>query len=758
MEKTSLDKAPYVKVTSLTDSDLQQYSEDAVLSDLPEPVKPAGEKKETEEFSSIDPSDITIEDLDPYSEQHRIRRSRSYTLPPSSTPPSAFKLPRSKSVHFADQGRSSGSVINRASDEENSLIYSDSTTELHKEETRERVQKSLTGLFATDIGSSFAKTADINAQAPKSVSVTPESDIENKEVTFEGNSDEELSDTSPDQPSGSKIFYSGEEADKVGSWNHTIHDENEKEVFKKLSELCDKYFPEMPHGCDNINELITSLDSGISDSVQQSKFCNSLLDTEQKRAAQVEKDMEAWKKQFSDINLKYEELDKIYSERQDRLENEIGHISDNTSREIETLKRVIDDLELRVKEETEAHEKQLFENRKLIEQNQLLLKEKDASNLKYSETSKENRSLKMKIEKIETVSTTKKIALEKEINELKEKLDSMISDNKALAFSKEQLESKLERNIVRIESLSTSDKEMKAVIVLKDSKIRGQLECNEALRKSLENYKKLTSELTEKIQKMTKAIEAKDLENSLSKAEIKKLCFERDSILQSLESLRGKIADGSKELLEAESRNAEALKQLQALCEKQQQEATRFTEELEQKVREKNELVKIMAQKDAKCNELEQEVKRRKVKFQTCFNGFQTAKWSNTFAVETMRKFLKSTYESLVPLIPRETASENTQLYYEVSRIEVFTKENQSVLTRLTTALIESNRQVMRAYAELSDTLSKERRARDITQKESMAVIRKLARANRKMKQGCNWADAATKVDNSAIPGGEKSN
>lgn len=756
-----MDKAPYGKVTSLTDSDLQRYSEDAVLSDLPEPLKSANEENKVNRFPSIDPSDLAIEDLDPYSEQHRIYRSRSYTLPPSSTPPSAFKLPRSKSVHFEDQGRGSRSFINRVSDEEKSLLYSDSTTEFHKEKTRERVQECLTGLFATEIGSSFAKTVNKDAQCPKSVSVTPESDIENK-VLFEGNPDGELSDTSPDQhPTEDKNFNSREEAGEVEGWNQINYegeDEPGKETFKKLSELYDKYFSGLAHGCDNISELIGCLDSGISDSLQQTKFCQSLLDTEQKRSAQVEKDMERWKKQFSDINMKYEELDKIYSERQDRLENEIGHISDNTSREIETLKRVNGDLELRIKKEAEAHERQASENKKLTEQNKLLLKEKESFSLKYSETLKENKSLKMEIKNIEATSTTKHLALEKKIDELRDKLDSVTSDNKVLVFSKQQLESKLERHIVRIESLGTSDKEMKAVIVLKDSKIREQLECNQALRKSLEDYKKVTSELTEEIQKMSGSMEAKNLESSQSKAEIKKLCFERDSILQSLENLRGKIADGSKELEEAESRNSEALKQLQALCEKQQQEASRFTEELEQKNHEMKELGKEMVEKDAKLNELEQEVKKRKAKFQTCFNGFQTAKWSNTFAVETMRKLLKSTYESLVPLIPRETASENAQLYYEVSRIDVFTKENQSVLTRLTTALIESNRQVMRAYADLSEALSKERRARDMSQKESMTVIRKLARANRNMKQGPRrWVDAAVKLDKSAVSAEEKS-
>lgn len=121
-------------------------------------------------------------------------------------------------------------------------------------------------------------------------------------------------------------------------------------------------------------------------------------------------------------------------------------------------------------------------------------------------------------------------------------------------------------------------------------------------------------------------------------------------------------------------------------------------------------------------------------------------KWSNNFTVETMKKLLKSTYEAMAPFLAREAASANAQLYYEVNRIMVFSKDNQTSLTELTTALVESSRQVSREYAETLEALRMEKKGRAESQRESMAVIRRLARTNRRMQK------ASQQIEEISIP------
>lgn len=751
IEKSLFEKGPTIRVTSLTDSDLQRYHEDNGLSDTKRDTSTdKTEKKECPKnfFSGIDPSDITIEDLDPYADKNRVRRSRSFTLPPSK-PPSAFKLPRSKTVHFADQSESLKRLRKRVSEEESSLVYSDESADLKG--IHGKVQERLTGIFKEeDYEFKAAEEEDSNpAEGSTSVEAaanqeSSRSPLEDEELTVREKEVEEL----PELSSGDSISPDMADIDVLPDtkdWDHTIYvscDENGRNIPKQLSDLYQKHFPGTNQDFDDLGELIISIDSGIGDSIQQNKFCQSLLASEKKRANDAEADVEAWKQQFDEINSKYEELNDIQTERQNRLEGEIEHILEKSSKELEASNEVIKDLRDQLRENSERCDDQKHAIEALTEKEGVLMKQKESLESDLSKAFRENESLKKAIEEIKNklledlkANSLRVVDLKSDNNDLKHSLDATNQDREALWTAKVDLERKLQDYIIKIESLETAEKECKATIRQKEALIAEKVSIIKNFERNAQKHEEVSEALTRKNLELKIGLETCQTEKSNFEARVKELGVERESFLQSLESLQRKVDDGSKELKEVESKNLEALKQLRDLFNKQQQEAAQSSKELENKELERKLLDQKVVDLNAEVLQLKKEVKTRRANFHTCFDGFETMKWSNNFTVETMKKLLKSTYEAMAPFLAREAASANAQLYYEVNRIMVFSKDNQTSLTELTTALIESSRQVSREYAETLEALRVERKGRAESQRESMAVIRRLARTNRRMQK-----------------------
>lgn len=760
IEKTFFDKGPTIRVTSLTDSDLQRYREDNGPSDTKcEISTDKTEKKDLRKdlFSGIDPSDITIEDLDPYADKNRVRRSRSFTLPPSK-PPSAFKLPRSKTVHFADQSESLKRLRKRASEEESSLVYSDESADLRG--IHGKVQERLTGIFKEEDCEFKANEETKPAEGTCSVQAgtkqkSSESPLGDEELTIHERIDEKLPEPSSDD-SLSPNMANIEVLPDTKDWDHTIYvscDENGRNIIKQLSDLYQKHFPDTNLDFDDLGELIISIDSGIGDSIQQNKFCQSLLASEKKRANDAEADVEAWKQQFDEINSKYEELNAIQTERQNRLEGEIEHILEKSSKELEASNEVIEDLRNQLRENSQRCDDQEHAIEALTGKEGVLLKEKESLETDLSKSFRENELLKKAIEEIKSklledlkANNLRVIDLKSENNDLKESLYATNQDREVLWTTKVDLERKLQDYIIKIESLGTAEKECKATISQKDATIAEKMCIIENFESNAQKYEEASEALARKNLQLKIDLEACQTERLNFETRVEELSLERESFLQSLESLQRKVDDGSKELKEVESKNLEALKQLRNLFDKQQQEAAQSSKELENKELEKKLLEQKVFDLNAEVLQLKKEVKTRRANFHTCFDGFETMKWSNNFTVETMKKLLKSTYEAMAPFLAREAASANAQLYYEVNRIMVFSKDNQTSLTELTTALVESSRQVSREYAETLEALRMEKKGRAESQRESMAVIRRLARTNRRMQK------ASQQIEEISIP------
>ncbi|PSK39794.1 hypothetical protein C7M61_001602 [Candidozyma pseudohaemuli] len=736
IEKSLFEKGPTIRVTSLTDSDLQRYREDNGLSDTKcDTSNDKTEKKECAKnfFSGIDPSDITIEDLDPYADKNRVRRSRSFTLPPSK-PPSAFKLPRSKTVHFADQSESLKRFRKRVSEEESSLVYSDESADLRG--VHGKVQERLTGIFKEEDYEFKAAEEEDAKPAEGSTSVEVAANEESsgspldEELTVREKEVEEL----PYMSSGDSISPDMADLDVLPDtkdWDHTIYvscDENGRNITKQLSDLYQKHFPGTNLDFDDLGELIISIDSGIGDSIQQNKFCQSLLASEKKRANDAEADVEAWKQQFDEINSKYEELNDIQTERQNRLEGEIEHILEKSSKELEASNEVIKDLRDQLRANSERCDDQKHAIEALTEKEGVLMKQKESLESDLSKAFRENESLKKAIEEIKNklledlkANSLRVIDLKSENNDLKHSLDATNQDREALWTTKVDLERKLQDYIIKIESLGTAEKECKATIRQKEALIAEKVSIIKNFESNAQKHEEVSEALTRKNLELKIGLETCQTEKSNFEARVKEL--------------GRKVDDGSKELKEVESKNLEALKQLRDLFNKQQEKAAQSSKKLEIKELERKLLDQKVVDLNAEVLQLKKEVKTRRANFHTCFDGFETMKWSNNFTVETMKKLLKSTYEAMAPFLAREAASANAQLYYEVNRILVFSKDNQTSLTELTTALIESSRQVSREYAETLEALRVERKGRAESQRESMAVIRRLARTNRRMQK-----------------------
>lgn len=689
------------------------------------PVIGTSDRKESLNLSSlphIDPLDITIEDLDPYSDQHKVRRSKSFSFHPTPKPDPSFKLPRSKSVHFADQiGRKNGILKSiwggSAAPEDSSLVYSESLADPSKE-AHENLNHRLQNMFGNDESEGDATKHNLQNEA----SVFAHDESKKEELELEASQNGTTIDY--DEESPSQILW-----DQTDELSGELLPEND--VYRKLSSIYLKYFSSLPLESGDVSEIIQSLDTGIGETIQESNYCKALLVNSENRVKGAEEEAEVWKDKFFEADKEFAERQRKHMEDYNNLELEFKRSTEEAFAEIEKLNKTFETLQAESRKRNEEFEMQTKDYEVVLQQNSVLLQEKESASIRVSNAVEEKEILKQRLKEIETsflvdlkAKDTELSALKSECQKLKLNVASKVEEIDQLNAERNDLASKLESSQCKVETLQEAKLDLENKVNVRVSNYKELEECNLDLRKNLDLYEAECISFETQITKFKTRISNLDADLMQSQLEKEQATQEKLKIHELLETLQKQIAKNNEELGSFKCENDKALEQLKAL----KLDLGSKNEQLEilkaEKARTEDELSKQVAL----VAKLTNEVAKRRSDFKTCFDACQKLQWSNRFVVDSSRRLLKSTYEALAPVFLPQSASDYAQAYYEFIRIGIFSPENQMTLTNLSTELIGAVRQMVKLYAEAHDAIAAEKVERIDFQKTSMAAITKMAR------------------------------
>lgn len=130
----------------------------------------------------------------------------------------------------------------------------------------------------------------------------------------------------------------------------------------------------------------------------------------------------------------------------------------------------------------------------------------------------------------------------------------------------------------------------------------------------------------------------------------------------------------------------------------------------------------------ANIAKLETELKNCHLKEKAKHKHYQQILSSNIFAVETLRKFVKSTFEVLTPIFHPDSTNQFTQAYYEYAEVKVFDLSHHSSVTLLCTFILTAIRDLVKEWMKTERKLEVEIENRLKYQKEVLATFLKIAR------------------------------
>lgn len=679
-------------------------STDMAASSEKEPPQPHN----LSQFSSVEAFDISIEDFDPYSEPQKMRRSKSFSYQPASKEELGFKLPRSKSVHFAELARPS--TVRGPSADEASLKYSSSVDE---DKGKPAIPQTLLGILLTGasklIFNKKSTVVDLETEGEKDA---------------EGSFEKVVSKKCPTSP----VIVDEVALQKIGTQSDKIpenkdHDHSE-DVYNKLSTVYLKYFSSLKLDAVDLDGLVASIDSGIENAVQETRFCKDLLRAAEHKAKDAEEEATGWRNLFEERDKQLEDLDKRSKEDFANLKR----LHEEKVREVTTQNSLVDDLTHQLK----AIDKDSADNIKdLNNRIHVLANDRDSYEAKMRKMTQERDALKRELEEIEGKLRENMKMKNLEISRLRSSNEALKSGKELADISSKvthELELQLQECTNTIERLEVSNEELNRAVDIKNFRIEELL----ASRGKLED---LVSVQEEKLKNsMCEMARFGDLlENCQDDAlqmrsKNERLQSEKEDMLRTMESLDSRISENSKELLLARVQGEDASKQLQSVTLKANDKYAEYRNEVERLTGENKKLEDELTKKISLNHDLNADIKRRKKHFTVCLDCLKKVSWSNDFAVEALRKLLKNTYETLAPAFPHGSISEFAQNYYEVFRINSFTPRNLLVIANLSTSIVEVMRQVVSTHIDVRQALEEERLIRKGYQKDALSVISKITK------------------------------
>jgi len=626
--------------------------------------------------------------------ESQMKRSRSFSFRFRPHSNSIFKVPRSKSVHFAEQVQVAdvntsepprSKVINSSSpdipSEENrssSSMYTDETADSSaSENTMKRVGESLETIF-------------------KKRSDSTDENTRNEIVTAE--------DTDSGDDSHNETFEVGKVEIKQVTPTITY-------LYKIYEHLChtlelrpqvEESFT-MEHLETDIHTCIEDLQANLKSTTEIMHGLKSRIKRREEESAELFSELETLKKQ---LNLLEETVYLLRNEIMQLKENKMD--SDECEQMHQELSKAYQEIDKIVscyeKELSECKTNLLSRAKEIILIKENNSKEESALRSQYDDAMKRCNEMEKSLHATNTNKTELKEIkslhqrnerefelqigqLQREVKDLNDRLEESEKQNHKLEREKDKMTSDLNGEISLMRSKLNQD--LSTGVQLQ--------EANRMLKTSLE----------EKIQEY----DLSENQNLLLRNQIKKL--QRD--------LDDQNNNHSKHFDEALLAEYDKVKKFQISNTALRSQVL----ELEAQVAKGTSQLRNC---QLTISKLQLEMKTAVLKEKARVQDYQAVHNSNTFVVGVLRKYMKTTFEILAPMFHHSSADEFTQVFYEYSRVQIFDVTHHSMVTLLLAFLLAAVRDIVREYMRVERLLEAEIGNRQNYQKEVLQMFSKILR------------------------------
>lgn len=612
-------------------------------------------------------------------------RSFSFRLRPNSS--SMFKVPRSKSVHFADQVQVVELGLSKKNeeylkkepeppDEENrssSSVYTDDTGDSSaSEETMKRVGESLEKIFNGETQS---------AQVSETDEATDESSSLQENVA-----DDSGSEANPEKHESMELLY--------GIYKHMCH----------TLELG----PNDVNKC-TVFQLETDIHTGLDDLAANLQSTTDIMHT---LRSKVEKHDTEAEQVLNTLNMQRSQIDDL-KKTNENLQDELSKMSHREDQADEKMQYELSQAYLEIDKIVAHFETQISENHATI-QNQRM----EIENLK-KESAKTEEGLRSQARALMSRNSEVEAQLEEALSQIRESAKT----RKVLELTIERL--KRDKTSIEDETAAKVDKinqshedEMKKLVLKFDNEYASLNKYHAQEKENLENelngekfananWEKLHLEKIASLEVKVESCENLKQNNALLKREVEYLENENKNLKSKLE--------------EAQVAEAEKIKKTQANNTTLRTQAVDLNAQV-------NKLSAQLQNSNCTISKLENDIKNHNMKEKSKLKHYLQILNSNTFAVETLRKFIKATFEVLTPIFHPDSTNQFTQAFYEYSQVRVFELTHHSMATLLCTFILTAIRDLVKEWMKTEKKLEAEVKNRLAYQREVLQTFSKIAR------------------------------
>lgn len=642
-------------------------------------------------------------------ENNSLKKSKSFAFGSPLSPTLTFRIPRNKSVHFADHA-------DKKEDTDISLDYSDEQ-EAGKE-VRAEVKSSLTGIFDQVVVPEDKFSVDDDTETIKDESPL-ETDKENYLEEFDY---EEYNDNDLDQPEEFSKKESPEEQQLP------------KEDACELSAIEKQYYCILKAHVDmeppsSSEDLLLAFKCILTDNSEEIQFFKSELEESKTREKKAHLELD-------DKTGALKEQDEVLMSR----DKEMGTLMEKLNKsklEVDTLRsqktepKIPESDELKEKLEhelmneklvtTELKEKcQLLHQEKINIDESLSIEKTRASELKNSfhileqerqKLKSENTTLKereitarkensIKVQEIESLKANdlRAAALEENIVTLKDH----ISDHKSTIHELKDKIKTLEEERNKLSEISKA--QLKELYALKDDTRIAQTKYQQS-SEALEAIKEKLIEVTENLETLQKTRVLDATKNEKLDEEIKVLREANRNITENLLITRKALESAKEELKASRASNIT-------------QQETLHTE-IEGLLAHLGEL-REMGNEHLHVIKKQPEVEIIK-------KEFEDLSWSNQFLAENIKAFLGDGFQAISCLLEKESHDQFQQHLFEFSRIDTFKSRDRALWNYLAAYLLNGIRDLIKAQKYLEGALEAEIGCREKYQKDTLDMMSKMA-------------------------------
>lgn len=626
------------------------------------------------------------QDFQKHPDEMKRSRSFSFRFRPHSS--SMFKVPRSKSVHFADEVQVAGAdsseppssqltkLSPEAHNEENrssSSLYTDDTPQSSaSEETMKRVGQSLETIFRN-------KPVTPDQNPVEATEIGASDDVDSVDKTHD-----EPFDVDP-QPLSSTAL------NKI--YEHLCH---VLELRPQSTEsLTEKYLEADIHTC------IDDLGANLKSTTDIMHSLKSRIKKREDETVDLLKGLEPLQQNLSLLKKSNEEL----QEEVDFLK-EGGMGSDERKQMHQELTEAYQEIDKIVACYEEELDRCKDESQARI--NNLLLVNKD--------------------------SDKKQEALQSQYNEATERctdLENLVQttniENKKLKEVEEALRRQVETHDVQKEKLEQELKQVKEQLEgyeeicqgYENAKAKWKTQFNEEmyhLKNELKKEAASCHDLEESVRRLSSSVE--------EKAQNLEMTETQNTLLRNEILILQEMKDDSKELYDKREEEAalaerDKVKKLQAV-----NKALKA-----QMLEQESQIAKVTSQLQncqQTTSKLQLDIKTATLKEKNCLQKYQAILNSNTFVAGALRRYMKTTFEILSPMFHHSSAEEFTKVFYEYSRVQIFDTSHHSMVTLLFSFLLAAVRDVVHEYIRVEQLLKEEIGNRKKHQKEVLQMFSKI--------------------------------